>query len=1176
LWIAGGYLAVGLLWVFATDQLLLSVVADPASVAFWQSAKGWGFVVATSIALYLLLRERFRAVDDWRAKKEQGVLPYQLLFDRNPLPMWLYESESLRFVAVNDAALRLYGYTREEFLSMTVRELRPPGYIPRGIAVAQSRYDPLSQPWQWQHLKKDGSVIDVEITTADVPYLGLPAHLALVRDVTRERQAEARLRDSEAHFRDLFENAPISLWQEDLSQVKAEIDHLAAQGVNDLGAHWRDHPAELQRMAERVQVVDVNQATLRLFGVPDKKALLGGLAKLLPTEAYPVLRDQILAVANGETHFSAESVVLDARGNRIDVLVHWSLAPEAPRDYSRLLIALTDLTERKRATEALKLSEERFRTVSRATSDAVWDYDVATRTMWWNEGVTILFGYPAEEVGREFEWWAQRIHPEERARIVAGNEALMTGTDNSWQGEYRFRRRDGSYADVFDRGFVMRDGSGRAVRIVGALMDISERKRIERALRDSQERLDLALAASDLASWEWNIGTGEVQLSSHFSHMLGYQAGEIGNRVEAWAALTHPEDLPRVQAQLVRHFKGETLMHEAEYRMRTKSGQWRWMQTVGRVVEQDASGRAVRMSGTHRDVTAYKRTTDLVRKLSLAVEQSANMVVITDPEGVIEYVNPKFCKTTGYGREEILGRELWTLKSLDMPATTFRQIQDTLKSGGEWHGELHNRKRNGEFYWCLESISPVRDEHGSITNFVSVAEDISERKHAETTIRHLAYYDPLTGLPNRRLFRDRLEQTRTAAQRNGNLFGLMYLDLDRFKNVNDTLGHEIGDMLLKAAAQRISDCLRKGDTMARLGGDEFGVIVAEARRQEDLVKVAEKIIRSLQTPFLLNGFELFTSTSIGISVFPTDATDLDTLVKNADIALYRAKEQGRNNFQFFIAEMTARSMERLVMENRLRHAASRGELALFFQPQVSLSTGRATGAEALLRWRSPELGLLQPAEFVPMAEDTGLIVPIGDWVFQAAFEQLRQWRDAGVALQRVAVNLSPRQFRQPGLNERIEAAIRGAGIDPSVVELEITENTAMSNPELTQTLLEKLRRIGVQIAIDDFGTGYSSLATLKHFPVTRLKIDKAFVHHIVDDPGDAAIVLAIIRMAHSLKLPVVAEGVESESQLGFLQSHGCDEAQGNLFSQPLPAEEVARWLRSQASVVQSPISTTRH
>jgi diguanylate cyclase (GGDEF)-like protein/PAS domain S-box-containing protein len=1047
LWVAGGYLAFALVWLAASHLLLSSFVADPLQLAFWERVEDWVFVLVTASALYLLLRNRFRAALDWQSTSDQGLVPYQLLFDTSPLPMWVYDVESLRFVAVNDAAVRHYGYSREEFLARTLKDIRPAEEVARLMEFLRTIPDAVSGPVHWRHVKKDGGVIEVETSFTDLLHRNRPARLVLARDVTGEKRAKSQLEASEAHFRDLFENAPISLWQEDFSGVKRELDRLAAEGVQDLARFWDENPGELERLAGMVQVVDVNKASLRMFGFASKADMFTNLARLFVPESYPAFRQQLLAIARGEHHFSAESVNVDAQGRRINVLVQWSASAAAIGDYSRLLLALTDVTAR---------------------------------------------------------------------------------------------------------------------------------KEIEVALRDSQVRLDLALAASDLASWDWNIASGEVQWSRHFSYMLGYLPEELGSRVDAWTALTHPDDRPKIREELLRQFKGETLMFEAEYRMQTKAGAWLSMQTIGRIVEQDASGRALRMSGTHRDVSATKRTTELVRKLSLAVEQSANMVMITDPTGVIEYVNPRFCTVTGYSRDEIIGRELFTLKALDMPTATFKEISDTLKAGTEWHGELHNRKRNGEFYWCLESISPVRDEQGNITNFVSVAEDISERKHAESTIRHLAYYDPLTGLPNRRLFRDRLEQAKNAAQRNGELFALMYLDLDRFKNVNDTLGHEIGDLLLKAAAQRMADCLRKGDTMARLGGDEFAIIVAEASRQEDLVKVAEKVIRALQAPFVLNGFELFTSTSIGISVFPNDTTDIDTLLKNADIALYRAKEQGRNNFQFFIAEMTARSMERLMMENRLRHAVQREEMQLYFQPQISLATGRVTGVETLLRWRSPELGLLLPSEFVGMAEDTGLIVPIGDWVLQAACRQYRKWRDAGLPLERLAINISPRQFRQPGLEMRIEAAIREAGIDPTAIEVEITENTAMSNPGLTQGVLSRLRAIGVQVAIDDFGTGYSSLANLKHFPVNRLKVDQAFVRNIVQDPGDAAIVLAIIRMAHSLKLAVVAEGVETQSQLGFLQSHGCDEAQGYLFSQPMSAEETMRWLRSRPSVVEAPVSATRH
>ncbi|MEX0959729.1 MAG: EAL domain-containing protein [Burkholderiales bacterium] len=931
---------------------------------------------------------------------------------------------------------------------------------------------------------------------------------------------------------------------------------------------FRNHPQPMWVYdLETLRFVDVNQAALDHYGYSREAFLSMTVLDIRPPEEHRKILDYIAA---GLPEQAARRNWIHCRkdGTRIEVEVVGGDFRYEGRPAR--LVTMRDVTEARRAERALRAGEERFQLLARATNDAIWDWDAVNKVFWWNDGITAQFGYARREVEPTLEWWAERIHAEDRERIVGENDALLSGLETAWQGEYRFRRADGTYAEVFDRGFVIRDEHGRALRAIGSMMDITARKRIERALTESQERLDLALAASDLAIWDWNIKTGEVQLSKHFGLMLGYESEEIGDRIEFWQGLTHPGDLERIRAAVVQHFKGESLLFDVEYRMRTKAGAWRWMQTVGRIVELDENGRALRMSGTHRDITDIKRTSDLVRKLSLAVEQSANMVVITDPSGTIEYVNPKFCAVTGYEREELIGRELWTMKSQDMPLATFKEIWETLNSGQEWHGELHNRKRNGEFYWCLESISPVRDEHGVISNFVSVGEDISERKHAETTIRHLAYYDPLTGLPNRRLFRDRLELARTAAQRSDDMFALMYLDLDRFKNVNDTLGHEIGDLLLKAASQRIADCLRKGDTMARLGGDEFAIIIADVKQQENLAKVADKIIRAVQEPFLLNGFELFTTTSIGIGVFPNDTTDLDVLVKNADVALYRAKEHGRNNYQFFIEDMNARSMERLVIESRLRHAVAREELLLYFQPQTDIASGRVTGVEALVRWRSPELGMVMPSDFIPLAEDTGLIVPIGDWVLHAACRQLRAWRDAGLELDRIAVNLSPRQFRQAGLDETVESAIGAAGLDGVSLEVEITENTAMSNAELSQTILDRLRKIGVQVAIDDFGTGYSSLANLKHFPVTRLKIDQTFVRDVAEDPDDAAIVLAMIRMAHSLKLQVIAEGVENAAQLEFLRSNGCDEAQGYLFARPLPADEMGHWLRDRLDETTSP------
>ena len=1117
LWVAGGYLLAGLLWILLSDTLLALLFDDPIRLNFWQSIKGWLFVLITALALYLVLRGRFRSIDEWRGEADEGVLSYQLLFKHHPIPMWVYDQGTLQFLAVNDAAIAAYGYTRREFLALQFSALQAGDAGKPADASVQ------------RHRRKDGSLSTVEVTGGALLFEGRAARLVLAKDVTGQLEAQARLQESEERHRRIVETSAEGIWTIDVEGRTTFAN---------------------QRMADLLGY-RVEEMTGRSF------------YDFMSSEWQARAREHLTRRNEGiaEQH---DFVFLRKDGTEIRTDVSTAPIRADNNEVIGALAMITDITHRHQAEQALRTSDQRFRALLNATNDAVWDWDVKNQVLWWSDGISSLFGYAREQVDSSYAWWVDRIHPEDRDRVIASNDALLAGELASWQGEYRFLRSDGNYADVLDRGFAVRDEAGNIVRVIGATMDISDRKRIERELRDSQQRLDLALAASDLASWDWDVRSGHVTLSPHFAHMLGYTLDEVGDTVDAWAALADPDDLPRIRSQLKSHFKGEILMFDCEYRMRTKSGEWRWMQTVGRIVEESKGGRALRLSGTHRDTTLQKRTNELVRKLSLAVDQSANMVVITDPAGVIEYVNPKFCEVTGYTQEEIVGRELWSMKSLDMPVATFKEVWETLNDGKEWHGELHNRKRNGEFYWCLESISPVRDELGNIANFVSVAEDISDRKHAETTIRHLAYYDPLTGLPNRRLFRDRLEQARTAAQRSSNLFGLMYLDLDRFKHVNDTLGHEVGDMLLKAAAQRISECLRKGDTMARLGGDEFAVIVAEAGQHQDLAKVAEKIVAAMQKPFLLNGFELFTSTSVGISVFPDDSAEIDELIKNADLALYRAKEQGRNRFQFYLSDMNARSMERLLIEGKLRHALERNELVLYYQPQIDLASGRVAGIEAMLRWNSPELGSLLPADFVPIAEDTGLIVPIGEWALRSACQQFGIWHDAGLQVGRLAVNLSPRQFRQVGLESEIENALKSSGLPAQCLEVEINESTAMSNPELSRAILDRLREIGVQVAIDHFGTGYSSLSNLKDFPVTRLKVDRNFVRDIAESADDAAIVLAIIRMAHSLKLQVIAEGVESEAQLAFLKQNKCDEAQGFLFSRPIPAEQLTLWLAEHA------------
>ena len=447
------------------------------------------------------------------------------------------------------------------------------------------------------------------------------------------------------------------------------------------------------------------------------------------------------------------------------------------------------------------------------------------------------------------------------------------------------------------------------------------------------------------------------------------------------------------------------------------------------------------------------------------------------------------------------------------------------------------------------------------TRTAELLEEITERKRAEETIRHRAYHDALTGLPNRALFTDRLTVARAQARRTGQMLAVMFLDLDRLKVVNDTAGHPEGDGLLKSVAQQLEGLVREGDTVARVGGDEFTVLLPGITRVDSAVEVAERILKALRRTWALGGHEFHVTASIGITVYPTDGDDPETLLRNADIAMYRAKEEGGNGYQLYTPAMKSRITERLALENGLRKGLERGEFVVYYQPQVNIRTGKIVGAEALVRWQQPERGLTLPMEFIPVAEESGLIVPLGEWVLRAACAQNKAWQKAGLPPIRVAVNLSARQFQRRDLTETVAHVLEETGLEPRYLELEITESAAIQDVDFTVAMLGRLQEMGIQIAIDDFGTGHSSLGYLKRFPIDVLKIDRSFVHDLTGDPGAAEIATTIIAMAHNLKLKVIAEGVETQEQLAFLRQQRCDEMQGFLFSKPAPAEDFVKVLR---------------
>jgi diguanylate cyclase (GGDEF)-like protein/PAS domain S-box-containing protein len=479
---------------------------------------------------------------------------------------------------------------------------------------------------------------------------------------------------------------------------------------------------------------------------------------------------------------------------------------------------------------------------------------------------------------------------------------------------------------------------------------------------------------------------------------------------------------------------------------------------------------------------------------------------------------------------------------------------------GDYNEEFRIMWADGTTRWVHERAFPVRDASGAVYRIAGITEDITARKKSEEHLMYMAHYDLLSRLPNRTLFQDRLAQGIAQSKREGWITAVVFIDLDRFKVINDTLGHGAGDKLIVAVAQRVSDTVRSGDTVGRLGGDEFALILQNLGRGQDAGVVAHKVIQVLAEPFDVEGHEIFVTASIGITLYPIDSEIPEALLKNADSAMYRAKQLGRNNFQFYTMEMNARSGENLHLENSLRHALNREEFLLHYQPKADVRTGRIIGVEALMRWQHPEFGMVSPGKFIPLLEETGLIVPAGEWVVRAACEQLRVWQREGLQAVPISVNVSGRQFQHKDLVQSITGIITDAGIDPGLIELELTESSLMTNPHEANILLHSLKEFGLQISVDDFGTGYSSLAYLKRFRIDTLKIDRSFVQDVTHDNDDAAIVRAVITLAHSLKLNVVAEGVETEEQLEFLINNGCDQIQGYLLSVPLPASACTQFL----------------
>jgi diguanylate cyclase (GGDEF)-like protein/PAS domain S-box-containing protein len=922
-------------------------------------------------------------------KSDQRLgMQYQLLFDSNPLPMWVFERKTLKFLAVNEAASRQYGFSRCEFLTMTIADIRPEEDIPALMEATAKPIRGLQKPMIWRHRKKDGAIIDVEIVGHDLHFHGVEAELVAARDVTERKRAE--------------ETA-----QRLAAIVEFSEDAIIGKNVDGVITTW-------------------NRAAEKMYGYTAAEVVGRDLSLILPSERQAELRAMMERVQNGLSVECLETQRLTKTGSVLDVSLTISPMKDANGLVTGASAIARDITLRKRAEEQLKLQSAALE----AAANAIVITDFKGTIAWANHAFTTMTGYSKEEV-------------------LGKNHRLLKSGEQT----------ESYYAELWS-----------------------------------------------------TISAGKIW------------HGELVNRRKD--GTTYTEEM-----------------------------------TITPVTQDLGSATDTYFIAIKQDITERKKAEETTQRLASIVEFSEDAIITKDMDGAITSWNRGAEKIYGYTSGEVVGHNLSFLLHPERQAE-IQAIMERVLSGHPIEClETQRLAKTGSVLDVSLSVSPIKDASGHIAGASAIARDITQRKAAEKQVQFLAYYDALTGLPNRTLLQDRLSKALASARRQKGKVALLVLDLDEFKTINDSLGHSVGDPVLKEVAERLKKWSREQDTVARVGGDEFLIVLTAVKEVADAAVAAKRLMDTITAEFVVQGHSLGISCSVGISIFPEHGRDGETLIKNADAAMYCAKEIGRNNFRFFTDDMNAQAVERLTLENGLRLALEKKELFLEYQPQMEIATGRVTGLEALLRWQHPELGLVPPNKFIRIAENSGLIMPIGEWVLRTACSQARKWQDEGLPAVSVAVNVSAIQFRQEDFCELIRKVLNETGLGPQYLELELTESLLLANADVKLSVIQELKAMGLTLAIDDFGTGYSSLSYLKQFRVSKLKIDRLFIRDVAVNPDDAAITTAIISMAKSLNLKVIAEGVEDEAQMSFLRTHQCDEIQGYYFSKPLAVDKVADKLR---------------
>jgi len=800
-----------------------------------------------------------------------------------------------------------------------------------------------------------------------------------------------------------------------------------------------------------------------------------------------------------------------------------------------------------------------------------------------NEAGWRILGYESA-VGLSGRPFLHIVHPDYHGVMEAGLDLFAAETEPL---PLKFLRADAEIIDAEVNFSPIGDG-----QFMLEARDITDRTRAAEVLQEREQRLRGILDTVADAIITINTKGIVVAFNKAAEHIFGYEAREVlGHNISMLISEPHATNHDQYLANYLETGKKKIIgvAGREEVGVRKNGESFPLELAVSELrhgtkrfftgVVRDITGRKqaeeqIRRAHDELEIRVEERTRELTQeiverhraedKLRLAgevIEALTEGVVIIDPDFRISSVNPAYTIISGFNVEEVIGNFPINHTALSQGGAMFDEMWSGLEARGRWEGEFWNLRKNGEEYAERLSVTAITSPTGEVMQFAAIISDITKRKQDEERILYQANYDSLTGLPNRSLFLDRLTQAINNMERSEKTLGLLFIDLDGFKLVNDTLGHDVGDMLLKEAAKRLGACVRTGDTVARLGGDEFTIIMPNLDDSKNAPLLAQRVLDSLARAFLLGGHEAFVSASIGITIYPDDATDAQELLKNADSAMYRAKEEGKANYQFYTSDMNDQIKERLIVKNGLSKALENDEFVLLYQPKLDLKTNRVTGAEALMRWESPDMGLVSPVKFIPVLEETGMVVEVGEWAIHTACRQHAEWLKQGLPPIKVAVNLSARQLREPSFVNIVKTALKNAGLPSSAIEIEITESMLMSDAPIIVAALEDLHDFGVHISMDDFGTGYSSLSYLKRFPIDTIKIDRSFVNDIHVDADDAEIIHTIINMGHTLNRKIIAEGVETEEQLDILKAYRCDEIQGYFFSRPLPSADFMTFVK---------------